>query len=112
MFSALKLYDCIEVCCDESCSKIHTEMSCFLLGLGKKSVNVTQKHKMDVSQIFIGCYRVFQEKHLPQKCSLQNYDFLEWNLTANTPNSSVLPRGTGVVGSVPLVLVLRVWLMV
>lgn len=50
----LKFYDSIEAWCDESCSKIYKELSCFLLGLGEKSVNVTQKHKVDVSQIFIG----------------------------------------------------------
>lgn len=50
----LKFYDSIEAWCDESRSKIWKELSCFLLGLRKKSVNVTQKHKVDVSQIFIG----------------------------------------------------------
>lgn len=54
MFSALKFYDSIEACYDEYHSKIYKELSCFLLGLRKKSVNITQKHKMDVSQIFIG----------------------------------------------------------
>lgn len=42
-----------EACCDESCSQVH-EISCFSLGLRKKSVTATEKHKVDVSQIFIG----------------------------------------------------------
>lgn len=86
----LNFYNSIEACCDKFCSKTSKELSYFLLGLRKKSLNITQKHKVDVSQIFIGRYSVFQEKHLPQKCSLQNYEFLEWNITASIPNNSVL----------------------